>query len=202
MVETYTRLVGIPGRFRRCVSKDGNVAYRVAFKHASFYRWLLSIGLTPRKSLTLGPIDVPSTQLAHLVRGLMDGDGSIINHVWRADMTRRPDSTYCWEWLNARFTSASQIHLRWVRDQLHRAIGLRGGWIHETVRENGRRCSALTFGKFDSCTLLGWIYAEPTAPCLGRKRDLWLNYVARNGDGAELRGLGRWGSHGSRATTG
>src|SRR5262249_16476465 len=53
MVENYPRLVGIPGRYRRCVSREGNISYRVAFKHAAFYRWLVSIGLTPRKSLTL-----------------------------------------------------------------------------------------------------------------------------------------------------
>jgi hypothetical protein len=195
MVETYTRLVGIPGRYRRCVSKDGNVGYRVSFKHAAFYRWLVSVGLTPRKSLTLGPIAFPPGLLVHLVRGLLDGDGSIINCVARADTTRRPNAEYYWEWFTARFTSASPGHLTWLRQQLRAATGLRGGWIHETVREDGRRCSTLTFGKFDSLKLLGWIYADRDAPCLTRKRNVWLDYVARNGIGDDLNGLGRWGPH-------
>lgn len=195
MVETYTRLVGIPGRYRRWVSKDGKVSYRVQFKHAAFYRWLVSIGLTPRKSLTLGPIAVPDPLLVHLVRGLLDGDGSVINSVWRADTTRRPHADYLWEWLNVRFISASQVHLRWLQERLRIQPGVRGGSIHEVVREDGRRCSKLSFGKFDSTMLLRWIYADPSVPCLERKRAVWSRYVARNGDGSDLAGHGRWGSH-------
>lgn len=196
MIQTYTSLVGIPGRFRICRSPEGGISYRTCFKHADFYSWLLRIGLTPRKSLTLGPIDVPPALLSHLVRGLLDGDGSIINHVTRADMTRRPLADYRYEWLKVRFVSAGQRHLRWLHEELKGAADIRGGWIHETIREDGHRCSALTFGRRDSMILLTWIYSSPNLPCLQRKRAIWLDYLARHRDPAS--GFGRWRGTGGR----
>jgi len=181
LAETFTALIGTPGRFRSAKTREGNIHNRVQFKHAEFYRWLLTIGLTPRKSLTLGALDVPELFFAPLVRGLLDGDGSITNHVWRADMTERPHSNYFWEWLNARFASASIRHLEWLRERLHCTPGLIGGSIQTTLKEDGRRCHQLKFGKYDSIRLLSWLYADPAAPCLERKRAIWINYRLRHG---------------------
>lgn len=56
--------------------KTGNT-YRVQFGDVELYRWLEAAGLTQRKSLTLGRIEVPDHLFLDLVRGLLDGDGSI-----------------------------------------------------------------------------------------------------------------------------
>ena len=64
---------------------------REEHKDTRLYGWFQAIGLTPRKSLTLGAIDVPDEFLAPLVRGFLDGDGSVSNGVWKADTTRRSD---------------------------------------------------------------------------------------------------------------
>ena len=50
--------------------------YRATFSDVELYRWFLSVGLTPAKSLTLAGIDVPDAYLLPVVRGLLDGDRS------------------------------------------------------------------------------------------------------------------------------
>jgi hypothetical protein len=62
------------------IRKDGN-AYRAQLGDVELYRRLSETGLTQRKSLTLGSIQVPADLFLDLVRGLLDGDGSISHYV-------------------------------------------------------------------------------------------------------------------------
>jgi hypothetical protein len=39
---------------------------------------------------------------------------------------------------------------------------------------------ALGYGKHDSIRLLSWVYADPAAPCLERKRAIWSDYRRRH----------------------
>ena len=112
--------------------------------------------------------------LLPLTRGLLDGDGTITNAVWRADTSRRSD--YYYEWLRTRFVSASRAHLEWLRARLKASLELRG-WIVTERRENRPNLYfALGYGKHDSIRLLSALYADPTAPCLLRKRHIWEKY--------------------------
>jgi hypothetical protein len=45
--------------------------------------WLAEVGLTPAKSLTLGPLTVPDENFADFFRGCLDGDGSIVTYIDR-----------------------------------------------------------------------------------------------------------------------
>jgi hypothetical protein len=40
----------------------------------------------------------------------------------------------------------------------------------------------LGYGKHDSIKLLNWVYADPNAPCLLRKRAIWGDYATRHPD--------------------
>jgi hypothetical protein len=64
------------------IRKDGN-AYRVQLGDVELYRWFSEAGLTQRKSLTLGQVQVRPELFLDLVRGLLDGDGSISHYVHR-----------------------------------------------------------------------------------------------------------------------
>ena len=55
----------------------GQDAHRIQIGSRSLYDRLLTIGLTPRKSLTLGPLKVPDDGFRDFLRGVIDGDGSI-----------------------------------------------------------------------------------------------------------------------------
>jgi len=176
LVLTYIDLLGRTNKIVEQRTRAGRIVYHVQFSDSRLYRWFESIGLTPRKSLTLGALLVPPEFLASLVRGLLDGDGSISNAVWKADTSRRSD--YYYEWLRVRFASASRPHLDWLKQQLSGALGVRGWiWI-DNSRTHPMGC--LSYGKADSIALLSWLYADPDAPSLRRKRAIWDDYARRH----------------------
>jgi len=176
LVATYLELLGRTNKIGAQTTKWGGLVYYTQYRDVRLRRWFESIGLTPRKSLTLGAISAPDEFMAALVRGLLDGDGSISNGVWKADTTRRSD--YYYEWLRTRFASASRTHLEWLKSQLTRLIGLRGWIWTDYARRNPMSC--LAYGKADSVELLSWLYENPNAPCLTRKRGIWADYVSRH----------------------
>lgn len=176
LVETYLACLGRPiclstGRTRR-----GKLAYYAQFSDVDFYDWLLSIGLTPRKSLTLGPIDLPDAYLVPLVRGLLDGDGSIMVFRDRPTPTKYPN--YVYERLWVFFLSASRPHIDWLRERLKEMVGL-DGYVERIVRKRRRDLFRLKYGKRESIILLRLLYSDPSAPCLERKRRIWTEYSSR-----------------------
>ena len=177
LVETYLRLLGRKNRVKSHPTATGGRAYYTQFHDSALYEWFRSTGLTPRKSLTIGALSVPDGFLMPLVRGLLDGDGSIINEIYRADTGRRSD--YYWEYLITSFNSGSGAHLRWLREVLARVLNLKGS-IHETTTSAGNPYFELRYAKVASTILLPLLYPLG-APCLERKRDIWEAYVARHG---------------------
>lgn len=144
----------------------------------TFYRWLLTIGLSQRKSLTLGAIDVPSEYLMDLVRGLLDGDGSIANFVHRPTLRQYPE--YRYERLLVRFCSASYAHLEWLRDQLFASLRIDAPIKRAKPRTGRHEFFDLVYGKHASIALLERLYADPAAPRLVRKWKIWDEYKRRN----------------------
>ena len=61
-----------PGSFSR------NPSYRVQLSNTGFYWQLLAIGLLPRKTSLLGALSIPQPFFRDFLRGVIDGDGSII----------------------------------------------------------------------------------------------------------------------------
>ena len=101
LIATYLRLLGRTNKIGIERTRTGGIVFKAQFHDSSLYEWFRSVGLSPRKSLTLGGFDVPNEFLFALVRGLLEGDGSVINKVYRADTGRRND--YYWEYLNHQF---------------------------------------------------------------------------------------------------
>ena len=104
LVEHLLRCLGKANTISQVRTKSGGTAYRTQIGDVALCRWLPTIGITARKSLVLGAVDVPDALLADLLRGLLDGDGSIINKRARADTGRTRD--YQWEYLRTTFLSA------------------------------------------------------------------------------------------------
>ncbi len=181
LVETYLRLLGRTNRVKSQPTRTGGTVYFTQFHDSALYEWFRSVGLTPRKSLTIRGIDVPDACLLPLVRGLLDGDGSIINKTYRADTARRPD--YYWEYLITSFSSGSRAHLAWLADRLTWSVGVRGALAEQrskTPRVGRHPFFALRYGKRASCVLLPLLYPAD-APCLERKRATWYAYAMRHG---------------------
>lgn len=177
LVDTYLRLLGRTNRIKEARTRNGGVVYFTEFHDTALYGWFRSIGLSPRKSLTLGALDVPDAFLMPLVRGLLEGDGSIINKVYRADTGRRSD--YFWEYLITSFTSASRDHLAWLHVALRRVAGVEGYLYQASTTSAGNPFFQLRYGKRASLILLPLVY-PPSVPCLERKRSIWAAYAVRH----------------------
>lgn len=180
LVRTFLECLGRPMRYGRRIGRTGRPHYVTQFGDVRFYDWLQQVGLMPRKSLVLGPIPVPRQFLFHCARGLLDGDGSILNY-WYAGSGKATGRRY--EGLATRFVSASEPRVDWIRAELFDALGVRGGKCRPSPR---RPCWTLTYAIRESCILLPQIYADADAPRLDRKWKTWLDFARRHGRQAAL----------------
>lgn len=142
------------------------------------YRWLESIGLHQRKSLTLAGVDVPEEHFLPLVRGLLDGDGTVYTLVHAPTPSTYPN--YRYERLWVYFTSASVAHIQWLRARLSASLEIHG-YMQRTEAKRGRHeFFKLKYGKHESIRLLSKLYEDEAAPRLERKWAKWMAYRRRN----------------------
>jgi hypothetical protein len=174
LVEAYLRSIQredvriVPVR-----TKSGGRAYRAAFSDTTLYDWLFRLGIRPAKSLTLEGVSVPPAHFVHFARGLLDGDGSV--YVLRHRPTPKTYPNYWYVRLWTYFTSASRSHIVWLQQELRRWLGV-NGYVERSVRAGRHDFYRLKFGKIESRTLFGALYADPAWPALARKRQKWLVY--------------------------
>ena len=189
--------------FRDCIGWDGPLgrngrAFRVQVSDVRFFDWLCPIGITPRKSLTLGALAVPRHLLAHTVRGLLDGDGSVITSMTVPNRARYPEHSY--QRLRVYFLSASPRHIDWLRELIGAQLGA-AGWVTTKLKRSADKVyapprrdrrpglagalhgergaldvSLLRYSKHESIRLLEWLYESNPGPCLERKRRKWRDF--------------------------
>lgn len=150
-------------------------SFRVQIADVGFYDWLLSIGLTQRKSLTLGRVAIPDRVFVHFARGLLDGDGTIRTSLVVPNPRRYPDHRY--QQLTVQFLSASEDHVQWVRETLHELLGLTG-WLGQRRRRDRATLHVLRYAKHESIALLTEMYRNPHAPRLERKWIKWRDFCS------------------------
>lgn len=109
------------------------------FGDAKFYRYLLTIGLTPKKSITLGKISVPEQYFPDFLRGVIDGDGNI--HRWNHPQNGGEQ----WE---LRITSAAPIFSKWLFDTTQKYFKVKGILVSgKDLRHNRNPRFVIKFGK-------------------------------------------------------
>jgi len=124
-----------------------------------FREFLEARGLTPTKTMTIGPLDVPDSVFADFLRGELDGDGGwYVAKGWRS-----------FPYLIGKFTSRSQRYLEWIHSTVLRLAGIDGRLQKSRLFYNGKKAERL--GE--------WIYYAPNLPCLQRKRNVWQNWMAQ-----------------------
>jgi hypothetical protein len=132
---------------------------RIQFKNRIFYNLLLSIGLTPKKSLTLGKIDIPDEYFFDFLRGCFDGDGCFYSY-W----DKRWKSSYMFY---LTFSSASKFHIEWLRKQINELTNTFG---HISKSQNIKSIYSLRYAKKEALVIIKRMYYNPRVVCLSRKK--------------------------------
>ena len=176
-VETFLHCVG---RLGARISEQEGPYFRTQLSDRSLHVFLTEAGLTPNKSLTLGALVVPEVLFWDLARGLLDGDGSILNYVHNPIKKTYPD--YSYERLQVVFNTASRLHAEWIQEQFRRR-GISSALL-TTVRKTPEQSAArvlfvVRMGKHSSIAALASMYRDPSAPSLKRKWQKWDAFLKR-----------------------
>lgn len=130
---------------------------RVQFGDVHFYRWLEDVGLTPKKSLTLGPLAIPDELFFDFLRGCFDGDGTIYSFWDR----RWADSFMFY----IAFATASKRFALWLRQKIAEFAGIKGHIASST----GQKTMQLRYAKEETLVLFEKMFYHENVPCLRRK---------------------------------
>lgn len=171
LVETFLDCVGQAVKIGVQFKSGRKPAYRAQLGNRTLFDWLISIGVTQRKSLTIGAIAVPDEYFLSVVRGLVDGDGSVRNYWYTVPKGTRP-----YEALVVLCHSASRQHLAWLQSELTRLHGFRGALFRKGHRPGD--VYVLKYSTKEAQRLLPLLYPEGT-PCLRRKALVWTTYRDR-----------------------
>src|SRR3989344_322038 len=114
----FSHCIGINLKIGLKNSGSSHKGLRVQIKNRIFYDFLLSIGLTPAKSKTLGKVDVPDKYFFDFLRGCFDGDGCFYSY-W----DKRWQSSFMFY---TEFASASPEFILWLQDKIFKKIGIKG----------------------------------------------------------------------------
>jgi len=169
LLEEVRSRLGLRARIRPHTGGYGHRCHRLIWHDRRFYDWLLAIGLTPAKSLTLGPLAIPDEYFRDFVRGCIDGDGSIVTYVDRYNTSKNP--AYVYTRLFVSIVTASPRFAEWLRDSMRRLRQVSGSL---TVRKHPGRHDmfCVRYAKAESLALLRWVYHGSEVLCLERKRTI------------------------------
>ena len=139
-----------------------NEAHYLQISNRNLYEFLLSVGLTPRKSLIQNKVDVPNEFFHDFLRGLIDGDGSIKS--WIHSTNKRE------QW-SLSIYSPSRPFIEWLQKNIERLLRVKGP-IHRDIRKKPRvDLFVLKYGKIAAKGILNKCYYKDSLS-LDRKAKL------------------------------
>jgi LAGLIDADG-like domain len=168
LLEGVRRCLSLSNSIGRSEGGLGTGVRRLQWRSRTLYAWLRNIGLTPRKSLTLGPLAVPDACFADFLRSCIDGDGTVLAYTDRYHTAKK--ASYVYQRLYVSLVSASRPFVDWIEATIHRLRGVRGGVHEKRRRDRARTAWVLRCSKKASVQLLAWMYYAPDVVCLARKR--------------------------------
>ncbi len=156
--------------FKNCLCIDNKISVKtrgnsskklysyVQFGDKIFYKFLLSIGLCPKKSKIIGDLQIPKKYFFDFLRGHFDGDGTFYSYWdtrWRSSFM-----------FYTVFISASEKHIVWLRSKIKDYVSIYGH-----VTKGGEKTTyQLKYAKKESLKLLKKLYYKSDSVCLERKK--------------------------------
>ncbi|MFH0906767.1 MAG: hypothetical protein ABIC36_02055 [bacterium] len=143
-------------------------SYRIQFGNIQLYNWLISIGVTPAKTYTIGAIKIPDKFFRDFLRGHLDGDGTIFTYTDRYNSYK--GRIYTNQRIYTKFYSVSKTHVIWLYDKISVLAEVKGALLCRPPRSyNHVSMWEIKFAKKASIELWKWIYYKKRLPCLKRK---------------------------------
>ena len=172
LIETFKKILNLKNKIGETETK----ALRIQFGDIQFYKWLLSIGITPNKSHTIDKIFMPKEFFRDFIRGHLDGDGSITTYMDKYNTYKKPK--YIYKRLFIRLISASEQHILWLQENIIENFKVTGR-IHKTKITPPSKVPIyiLKYMKKESQILLKEIYYKESLPCLDRKRLVAIDFL-------------------------
>lgn len=160
MVKTIAVCLGAKNRIGRKSSGSSSKKkyFVLQFGDVNFYAFLMSLGIMPRKSKTIGTLKIPSRFFFDFLRGHFDGDGTFFSY-W--DPRWKSSFMFYTE-----FLSASRTHIIWLQKEIEKRLNIHG---HITTN-NKHQIFHLKYAKRESLILLKEMYYDSHVACLERKR--------------------------------
>lgn len=160
-LETIRKAAGLSCKVGLKNNGAGRSYYRLQISNVTFYKFLLSCGLSPKKSLTQKSVNVPSEYFQDFCRGVIDGDGNIRR--WFHPENKNE------QWA-LRIYSGSEEFVIWLRTMIEDMFGVSGRILRE---ENIKKqvMYILKYGKMAAAKILKLCYYEK-ALALTRKANL------------------------------
>lgn len=146
-------------------------AYRIQFGNVKLYNYLLTIGLTTNKSLTINKLNIPNDFFPDFLRGSIDGDGSII--YYKDSYNTKYNPKYVYDRLFVYLISASNKHIKWLQYKIIKMINIHGS-VNKILSKSQRSKTPiyrLKFSTKEAKVLLNWIYYKRKLPYLVRKHE-------------------------------
>ena len=171
------------GRKTRGHSKE-KIYSQLQFGDVKFYKFLVDIGLSPKKSLTLGKIGVDKNYFVDFLRGVIDGDGNISTWIHTSNKHR--------QW-SLRIVSAAPVFAEWLKNEIEMYFKVSGKLYHHKYRGKKNFINILKFGKLAAKVILQKTYykksfslyrkSQQVSRCLQDKNRM-INYRGILGPGA------------------
>ena len=156
----YSKCLGVKFKIAPKWNGSGDKSLRIQFKNRLFYDFLLSVGLTPAKSLTLGRLAIPEKYFFDFLRGCFDGDGCSYSYWdprWRSSFM-----------FYISFASSSIEFVKWLQREINNRlkikshIGISQGRVNPFYQ--------LKYAKKSSLEIIKKMYYDSSVVCLSRKR--------------------------------
>lgn len=122
---------------------------QLQFGDVKFYRYLLSIGLSTKKSLILGSLQIDNNFFIDFLRGIIDGDGNISSWIHRTNQHEQ----WC-----LRIYSASFSFIKWLNEKIKNKFRLESKIYSKRGLGRKNYIHHLRFGKISASRIFKEVY--------------------------------------------
>lgn len=167
-LEVVRRILGVDNTIgeKKNGSPTSKTYYHIQIRSRSLLQFLTAVGVTPRKSFTIGPLDVPDETFPDFLRGVIDGDGSIRTWVHPGNGVR--------QWA-LKISTASPRFAVWLQSRIDGCFRVRGA-LHRKATGRIHPIYEVKYGKLAMKIILRACY-YPDSPALERKRAMALECI-------------------------